>query len=574
MSTLSSELIQNWSDAINDRDLGRVADLLSTHPELGETPFFPRNKLKFYHSATYDPTNYAAMTNDVELMETLFQGGVTPTFGFASESTEMTELVVRYGLLCDAFQESVLSNELITASWFPNVDIQRILLDAGADPNVAKSSSGIRPLMYVALRADGDQSLELARLLIQRGADVNAKSHSGFEEERVRHDGYNHDVEQAHETPLHWAARKGNAPLVRLLLEKGADPDARTTARRLEQFDDEGFYQFEKFEGETPRDWSYQSGDEATIRTLCGDTALDTVVGAARAGLAAHVQSQIDQGADVHAVDVEHGKSAIDYATERGDAGLCRILCNAGARWPDRIAKAIRMGVPQVVRAMLTADPRLKTEVLSAPDEVFRDDLNVEAYHGECVRAVLMSEPESDLDLLLAGYIGDKNAAEEILANRPGVLQRVVSAFPAIACYCVFDAELLRKALDAGASIEERGRPRNSTPLHRAIMTSQVDSVRLLTQRGADVEAERDGGTWRTLDIAICQHQKIDFRIIKLLLDAGANPNVEFHNGYTVLDVLHDPDRRERLVEAERLQAIEWVRAAGGMRAQELQLTR
>ena len=568
----SSKLIQQWSDAINDQDLKRVETLLAKNPELGTTPFFPRKKLQFYHSATYIPANFAAMTNDLGLMETLFKGGLTPTFGFAAESPEMTELVVRYGKQSDAFDPATISNELFTSSWFPNIDILRILLDAGGDPNARKSTSGIRPLMYVALRSDGDECLAITKLLIDRGADVNAKSYSGFGDERTRHDGYNHDVDQGHETPLHWAARRGKTDMARLLLEHGADPNTKTTSLRTDQHDDEGFYIFEPFDGETPKDWSYKSGNKETICLLCGDQALDNIASAARAGLHEHIQSLLESGADIHATDPDHGKSAIQWATDRKDSELCRILADAGAEWSDSPANAILLGVPSVVKSLVISDPSTKAQLLKDPESIFRDDLELNEFHQKSIRAVLEAKPESDLDLLLSGYISDKSSSESIIANRKDAIEKAVTAFPAIACYFVFDAGLLEQFLAAGADIEARGRPRVSTPLHRAIMTNQMDSVRVLLQHGANVEAERAGGRWRTLDIAACQHQKIDYRIIKLLLDAGADPNVEFHNGYTVLDILHDRERKRKLPDDQNAQVIEWIRAAGGKRAKELKL--
>ncbi len=78
-----------------------------------------------------------------------------------------------------------------------------LLLDAGADPN-----AGLIPALHGAV-ASGDRAL--VEHLIRRGADVNLP-----------------DVDDA--TPLHWAAGWGRPPdirMMRLLLKFGADPGAR-----------------------------------------------------------------------------------------------------------------------------------------------------------------------------------------------------------------------------------------------------------------------------------------------------------------------------------------------------------
>ena len=567
----NGDLVQAWSDAINDRDYERVLALLKEHPELGETRFFPREKLKHYHAATYVPSAFATMTDDLELMEAFLKGGVTPNFGTAAESPEMAELVIKYGKQTKGFDDT-LSKELFSASWFPNLEIQRILLAAGADPNVRKWNSGIRPLMYVALRSKGEQSLAISRQLIEHGADVNAKSYSGFGEERTSHDGYNHDVEHGHETPLHWAARQGNAPLVQLLLDHGADPDARTTSVRTNHRDEKGSYLFEAGGGETPKDWAYQSGDEATIHLLCGNDALDSVASAARAGLTDRVRSLIRAGEDVNAAD-SNGRSAIDYALQRRDTELCRILTDDGATWPETITTAIRMGIPSVVNSLLDADPTLKEQTLRDPRAFFMNEFDLDSFHVKSIRAVMESKPESPIDLVLAGYIGDKDAAEAIIAERPDLISKAIAAFPQIACYFIFDTALLERVLDAGADIDARGTPHDYTPLQRAVWTSHLDSVQLLVKRGADVEIESRNRGWRTLDIVCYQSRRhIDHRIIKVLLDAGADPNVEAHNLYTVLDALHHYGKK--LTDEEREQAIAWVRAAGGKTHKESALER
>ena len=58
-----------------------------------------------------------------------------------------------------------------------HVEVARLLLDRGADVNRQTSAQfGITPLMTAAMRGDAD----MARLLIERGADVAARNRLGM----------------------------------------------------------------------------------------------------------------------------------------------------------------------------------------------------------------------------------------------------------------------------------------------------------------------------------------------------------------------------------------------------------
>ena len=81
----------------------------------------------------------------------------------------------------------------------------RSLLDEGADINATPAfAPGWTPLSHALYKGQ----IEIARLLIERGAFINPKSKWG-------------------NTPLHLAIPADNAEIVRLLIEHGADINAK-----------------------------------------------------------------------------------------------------------------------------------------------------------------------------------------------------------------------------------------------------------------------------------------------------------------------------------------------------------
>lgn len=91
------------------------------------------------------------------------------------------------------------------ASFFGHLSVVKFLLDKGANPNIASNNQfKVTPIHSACAISHFD----IAELLIEHGADANAKQMQGV-------------------TPLHSAAHNGQTKLSKLLIDNGADINAK-----------------------------------------------------------------------------------------------------------------------------------------------------------------------------------------------------------------------------------------------------------------------------------------------------------------------------------------------------------
>ena len=178
-------------EAINRHD----PTLLSTLLERGAEPYQYLDQPPFWH-----PLEAA--------IEEIERGASMTTV------MRMVKLLLKHGANVNAWDRERTLTPLLKAIYFPLLgrneprptDLILLLLEWGADPNV-ESDEGLTPLQY----AVGQKDARLVAEMLKRGANKTINKVTGVE-------GWN---------ALHIAATDFNLPIIRLLLEAGADPDVR-----------------------------------------------------------------------------------------------------------------------------------------------------------------------------------------------------------------------------------------------------------------------------------------------------------------------------------------------------------
>lgn len=253
------------------------------------------------------------------------------------------------------------STPLMYAALYGDLDSAGQLLQSGADPNL-QNEAGATALMWAT------DSLEMVSELVEHGADVNAKSRDS-------------------RTPLLVASgRFGAAPVVKFLLDRGANPSAHspglggvmTPLAEAAYAGDETVLRMllargadVKGAGPNPLGFAILARCSGCVDLLIGsadkdDLSMQAVFDAPPLGNTRAINSLLDHGADVNAKDPDgntllmlvaacdeipldtakrliaggadvnaknpHGQTALDFAQARGKTTVVDLLVESGAR--------------------------------------------------------------------------------------------------------------------------------------------------------------------------------------------------------------------------------------------------
>lgn len=196
----------------------------------------------------------AALTGDLATVEELVRQGAsinyTDTWGnraifAAAWEGNLKALDLFYGLGAKiSFDEA---NLLCNAAYNGKIDSVKWLLDKGENANFSFTDTGENALHYTLSKtSEMDDRTEITKALIAAGTDVNKKTLAGKPTLCFMRDAY-----LKGESPLHRAAAYGNATIIKMLLDAGADPSMKDA------------------NGDTPISWgSWHLRDSDVLRLL------------------------------------------------------------------------------------------------------------------------------------------------------------------------------------------------------------------------------------------------------------------------------------------------------------------
>ncbi len=324
-------------------------------------------------------------------------------------------------------------------------NIAKFLLNRGADIN-SKDEDGKTALLI----AIWDRNFDMAKILINRGADVNIVDNKG-------------------DTPLTYASRGGNLNIIKLLIDKGADINKKTeqglTPLTLSLYNGHSEVADFLISSGAKYDINYEDfygGNILMYAAKCGK--INLVKEIVEKGMGVNCRDKKNENVIFYAVSSKfENLEVVEYLLRKG-ANPNSFNCNDSD--DDNIDKifgetalmvAVRLGYINIVKLLIR----------------YGVDINAQKYCGTALMAASFCNKEEIVKLL------SELGADVNIKSKSGYTTLMCAADRG-------HVNILSMLIKAGAKVKKKGKL-SLTALGCAVSNGHLEAVKLLVENGADV---------------------------------------------------------------------------------------
>ncbi|KAJ1325965.1 ankyrin repeat domain-containing protein 50 [Microdochium nivale] len=440
-------------------------------------------------------------------------GGRSPLWhAAANRHRHVVDTLLRHGAKVNMADEYGVT-PLSWAVHHGDDDIVALLVEHGSrllDFKVQQRGRTVKDGVTLLMKAASRGHESIVRLLLDQGADFEAKDSDGV-------------------TALMRAARNGHESVIRLLLDKGVDCEAKDS------------------DGVTLLMKATSRGHESIVRLLLNHGAdfeakdndgVTALMRAARDGKAVTAAVLLDHGSDIDIVD-HRGRTAVFLAGTFGHSKTTKLLLDRGARVLTKdladarsladdnpiLVQAAHKGAIGIVRAALE-----RVNFAEESKSPGRTALWYAAREGHCdvvevllERGVRVEGPDAtdDTALFAAARGGHKSVVEFLLQHGAPLSSGGRTAFAA--AVSKEQCEIMEVLLDHSAQVTQAD-DRGEAIFSGLARVGCKKAAALLLDQGIDVEARDNYG--RTALILAAGHGRV--KLVGRLRDGGAQ--IEAHD--------------------------------------------
>ena len=427
-----------------------------------------------------------------------------------------------------------------------NYDLVELMISKGAKINVP-GKEGYTPL-HKAVESGSKDSLEIVKLLVQKGANVNASTESGY-------------------TPLILAGWEdvNGFEIIKFLVSKKANINAKTKkgtnvgmtcARLLNP-------EIYKFLGENG--FNFNARDEDGLTTLL--CFVDTIT-CSSVEFSMNYLSVFEKKKEIsQIIDFLATKTNINSSTKLGKETALHLACYSVFDDTTVIEALIKNGAnvnaldangctpvfhcrwrPKMVRVLVDAGTNLsiKNEDGKTCLDLCEEGIKYDPKILESIEIIKanMSGTKKYTFVQLVEYNYTDKALEMLSKGKVKELDEYDEKGFTSLYYAVMNKnqELVKELLDKGSDINKRQKNSDATVLRYAVEKLDLEMVKLLLKYKPDLTMKYKGKYWDSEAniLMLCVSQDHSYDVVKVLLEAGADPNCVMENSNPGLTIAAD----------------------------------